>query len=81
MRVRILSVQKKDIKTRAGQDMTLRIVQGVNAAGDVFKFTLPKTHPDVTAGDHEVVAEPYIGFEADLSARAALRPVAGPAGK
>lgn len=72
MKVQITSVQTKDITTKAGQAMRLRIVQGLNELGEVFRFTLPKTHPDVTKGTAIVTTEPYIGFEADLGARARL---------
>lgn len=72
MKVRITAVQIKDITTKAGQAMRLRIVQGLNEAGEVFKYTLPRQHVDVRVGDAIVRTEPYIGFDADLGARAQL---------
>lgn len=73
MRVRITKVESKDIKTKAGQQMTLRIAQGMNEEGDVFKFTLPRSHPDVQPGTFQVVATPYIDFDAGLGGRVALQ--------
>lgn len=69
MRIRVLSVQRKDIRTKAGVDMTLRVVNGVNGDGEVFRFTLPRGHDEVAVGEAEVFSEPYINYEADLAGR------------
>jgi hypothetical protein len=74
MRVRILKVESKDIKTKAGQAMTLRIAQGMTPEGDVFKFTLPRSHPDIKTGDHDAVASVRVGFDADLQGQIVLSP-------
>lgn len=77
MRVKVLSVQVKDITTRAGQAMKLRIVQGVSASGEVFRFTLGQKAPDLAPGDYQVVAEPYIGFDCDLGGRVRFEALGG----
>lgn len=79
MRIRVLSVQRKDITTKAGVAMTLRVVNGVNVAGEVFRFTLPRGHDEVPVGEAQVVAEPYINFEADLGGRVRVVPLASDA--
>ncbi len=73
MRVKVIGVEIKDITTKTGQAMKLRIVQGYTEAMQVFKFTLPRGHADISGpGDYRVVPEPYIDFEAGLSARCRL---------
>lgn len=79
MRIRVLSVQRKDITTKAGVAMTLRVVNGVNAAGEVFRFTLPRGHDEVQPGEAQVLSEPYINYEADLSGRLKVVPLASDA--
>lgn len=76
MRVRVLSVQKKDITTKAGQSLQLRIVNGCTEDGQVFTFNLPKSHPEVPVGFADVKLEPWINYDTELAARVSLVPVA-----
>lgn len=75
MRVRVLSVQKKDITTKAGQALHLRIVNACTEDGQVFTFNLPKAHPEVPVGFADVKSEPWINYDTELAARVSLLPV------
>lgn len=79
MRVQILSVKSKDITTKAGQQMTLRVVQGNTADGDVFKGILHREHPDIRPGMYEVQAGWYVNFDAELASRINFTPINTPA--
>lgn len=80
MRVQILSVKSKDITTKAGQQMTLRVVQGNTADGDVFKGVLHREHPDIRPGLYDVQAAWYVNYDAELATRINFAP-ANPAAK
>lgn len=76
MQVNILSVKSKDITTKTGQQMTLRVVQGSTADGDVFKGVLHREHPDIRPGLHELHAGWYVNFDAELASRINFVPLA-----
>lgn len=76
MRVQILSAKSKDITTKAGQQMTLRVVQGSTADGDVFKHVLHREHPDIRPGMFDVQPAFYVNFDAELATRVNFVPVA-----
>lgn len=69
MRVQVLSVKSKDITTKAGQQMTLRVIQGNTTDGDVFKGVLHREHPDIRPGLYDVQAAWYVNFDAELASR------------
>lgn len=69
MRVQVISVKSKDITTKTGQQMTLRLIQGSTAEGDVFKGVLHREHPDIRPGLYQVEAGWYVNYDAELASR------------
>lgn len=69
MHVQVVSTQIKPITTKAGQKMELRIVQGFDADGCVFRNVLHREHPEIRPGKYELVAETYVNYDCELSCR------------
>lgn len=76
MRVKILKMEVKDIVTKAGAAMRLRVIHGFTDQGDVFKMLIPKGAPDMAAGDYDAKAEPFVTYESELAGRVAFERIA-----
>lgn len=85
MNVQITHVEQKNITTREGKPMTLRVVQGIAESGSVFRHVLGRDHPNVLPGKYVMQAVPYIDFKCEVRSDIQLFPAtatpATPAGK